>query len=294
MQIESYRLFLHKEIAKMVFMVLFFSFTSCHHGGDKKQVNKINSFWTDYDFKDRKLIDHPELIQKPVLSFVNLLNGYSPQNTKQAIGLLMDKLLVADTLVIKYTVDEVLEKFLYRADSPIRNEYYYLTIVDCILKDTKISTIDKERFIYQRKLITSNQVGNVANNFNYVTEDGHNGTLADIKAEYVLIYFNNPDCDECKRVKELLENSPEITSSIETGKLTILSVYIDKNLTVWRKAKYPKEWINSCNEDQSIMNNSLYDLRAIPSLYLIDKDKRVIIKDGILEDIIVILKQMNI
>ncbi|MEA4936908.1 MAG: DUF5106 domain-containing protein [Paludibacter sp.] len=277
---------LHKEIARVVFMLFLFSFASCHHDGNKKHINKIDAFWTDYDFNDKKLIDNPEFIQQQVLSFINQLNGYSPRNSKQAIGLFMDKLLAADTSIVKYTVDEVLEKFLYRADSPIRNEYYYLNVIDCIIKNEKISTIDKQRFISQRELITSNQIGNVANNFNYVTKDGRNGTLADIKAEYLLIYFNNPDCDECKRVKALMENSPEIASSLQTGKLVVLSVYIDKDLAIWRKARYPKEWINSYNIGQDIMNRSLYDLRAIPSLYLLDKDKHVIIKDGVLEDIV--------
>jgi len=290
MQMKSSGIFFHKEMTRVFFMLFLISFASCNHGGDKKHVNKIDAFWTDYDFKDRKLIDQPVLIQQAVLSFIDLLNGYSPQSSKQAIELFMDKLLVADTSVVKYTVDEVLEKFLYRADSPIRNEYYYLTVVDCIIKNEKISTIDKERFMFQRKLITSNQIGNVANNFNYITKDGRNETMADIKAEYLLIYFNNPDCDECRRVKVLMENSPEITSSLQTGKLVVLSVYIDKDLAIWRKVKYPEEWINSYNEDQCIMNRSLYDLRAIPSLYLLDKDKHVIIKDGAMNDIIGFLK----
>ncbi|MEA4982565.1 MAG: DUF5106 domain-containing protein [Paludibacter sp.] len=291
MQRVSYKTSLLKEISRAVLVLLIFSMTSCNHGGDKRNMNETEVFWSDYDFNDKKLINHPELLQQQVLSFINLLDRYSAQNSKNAIGLFMDKLLAADTSIVKHTVDEVLEKFLYRADSPIRNEFYYLTVVDCILKSENISTIDKERFIFQRKLITTNLVGSVANNFSYVTKEGHTGTLADIKAEYLLIYFNNPDCDECKRVKEMMENSPEIASGLQSRQLVVLSLYPDKDLTVWRKAKYPEKWIDTYNEDQSIMNKSLYDLRAIPCLYLLDKDKHVIFKDGVLEDILSFLKQ---
>lgn len=256
-------------------------------------MNKTEIFWNDYNFNDKKLIDHPELIQQKVLSFINLLDRYSPQNSKQAIGLFMDKLLLADTLVVKYTVDEVLEKFLYRADSPLRNEYYYLTVVDYVLKNESISPMHKERFVAQRKLITSNQVGSVANDFSYVTKEGDAGTMAGINAAYLLIYFNNPDCHECGRMKEMMENSPELNLALNSRQLVILSVYVDKDPAIWQKAKYPEAWIDGHNADQSIMNNSLYDLRAIPGLYLLDKNKRVIIKDGMLEDIIGFLKQKN-
>ena len=42
---------------------------------------------------------------------------------------------------------------------------------------------------------------------------------------------------------------------------------------------YPEEWITGYNHDLSIRDNLVYDVRAIPSLYLLDRDKKVIFKD---------------
>ncbi|MBO7320662.1 MAG: DUF5106 domain-containing protein, partial [Bacteroidales bacterium] len=43
---------------------------------------------------------------------------------------------------------------------------------------------------------------------------------------------------------------------------------------------YPENWINCHNEDLKIRGENLYDVRAIPSLYLLDREKRVILKDA--------------
>ena len=43
---------------------------------------------------------------------------------------------------------------------------------------------------------------------------------------------------------------------------------------------YPEEWYNGFDPDLIIRNDLLYNVRAIPSLYLLDAEKRVILKDA--------------
>ena len=43
---------------------------------------------------------------------------------------------------------------------------------------------------------------------------------------------------------------------------------------------YPDEWYNGYDPNLVIRNDMLYNIRAIPSLYLLDEDKRVILKDA--------------
>ncbi len=38
-------------------------------------------------------------------------------------------------------------------------------------------------------------------------------------------------------------------------------------------------WINSYDSTVSLKNDEIYDLKAMPALYLLDKDKKVILKD---------------
>jgi hypothetical protein len=43
---------------------------------------------------------------------------------------------------------------------------------------------------------------------------------------------------------------------------------------------YPEQWYNGYDPDMVIRNELLYDVRAIPSLYLLDRKKNVIFKDA--------------
>jgi hypothetical protein len=43
---------------------------------------------------------------------------------------------------------------------------------------------------------------------------------------------------------------------------------------------YPDNWYNGFDPDMVIRGESLYNVRAIPSLYLLDKDKIVLMKDA--------------
>ena len=62
-----------------------------------------------------------------------------------------------------------------------------------------------------------------------------------------------------------------------------MAIYPDAQLDEWKKEVYPKDWINGYDHTQSINNEGLYDLRAIPMIYLLDSQKRVIFKDAPVE-----------
>ena len=59
-----------------------------------------------------------------------------------------------------------------------------------------------------------NRPGDVATDFTVVCRDGRSRRLSDIKAGYVLVYFNDPDCEDCRRVKELLTLSPVVNDPV--------------------------------------------------------------------------------
>ena len=56
----------------------------------------------------------------------------------------------------------------------------------------------------------------------------------------------------------------------------------DEELDEWRKHlnEFPKEWINGYDKKFAIKEQQLYDLKAIPTLYLLNKEKTVLLKDA--------------
>jgi hypothetical protein len=80
----------------------------------------------------------------------------------------------------------------------------------------------------------------------------------------------------------MLKGEPRISEMISGGTLAVLNIYIDEDLQGWKDymSVYPEDWYNGFDPDFIIRNDELYNVRAIPSLYLLDKEKRVILKDA--------------
>ena len=80
----------------------------------------------------------------------------------------------------------------------------------------------------------------------------------------------------------MLKGEPKVAQMIAAGKLAVVNMYIDEDLQGWLDYMpvYPEEWYNGFDAELVIRNEELYSVRAIPSLYLLDEEKRVILKDA--------------
>ena len=86
---------------------------------------------------------------------------------------------------------------------------------------------------------------------------------------------------------------PTIEAMIASGELLVVNIYPDTDIQAWMDylPNYPASWVCGYDPDQVLNSNTRYWLRAIPSLYLLDEEKRVIRKDAPLELILVDCKQ---
>ena len=111
--------------------------------------------------------------------------------------------------------------------------------------------------------------------------------LSDIKADYLLLFFYNPDCHACQEISRQMESSFLINEFSKSNKLKILAVYPDEDLDAWKEhvSVMPKDWINSYDKSVSLKNDEIYDLKAIPTLYLLNKEKKVLLKDATFQQI---------
>ena len=66
-------------------------------------------------------------------------------------------------------------------------------------------------------------------------------------------------------------------------------------MEAWRNhiSYMPAGWINSYDSAVSLKNDEIYDLKAIPTLYLLDKDKKVVLKDVTFEQVENYLKRQQ-
>jgi len=215
------------------------------------------------------------------IEYLQTLSQDDQPAEKERIGIVLDKALNENPASFKYTVS-LFEKYLYNPNSPLRNEELYLIVLQYICRSQVITEAEKIRYSSQLTMLSKNRTGEIATDFEYISATGKKEKLSRIHADYLIIFFNNPDCSDCVRVKKLL-------SSVNNSHVKILSIYPDSDLSVWKKTSYPSFWINGYNYETI---NQLYDLKAIPTLYLLDRNKRIILKDADVEEIIKFIGQI--
>ena len=175
---------------------------------------------------------------------------------------------------------ELAERRFSDAADSLHNEGLYMAVLKHANESFVLSTSEKEK---QRLLLEGakkNMLGSVANDFDYVTpNDKTVYRLKDLSADYILIYFNNPDCESCEAVKERLANSEIVNRLVNEKKLIVLAIYPYNDTKLWKKTKYPSMMINGWNQSQQIEYADLYDLPTLPCFYLLDKSHTVLIKN---------------
>ena len=79
-----------------------------------------------------------------------------------------------------------------------------------------------------------------------------------------------------------LQALPGLDEWIRRGELAVVNVYIDEDIDAWRayEPNYPRNWLCGYDPDGLVRSDRIYNIRAIPSLYLLDSEKRVLLKDA--------------
>lgn len=205
---------------------------------------------------------------------------------EKAIGKIYDKALECklknpDSNVFE-TLSNLFIKYYYNPNSPLRNEEIYLYFVRKYADYPGHSDELKEKYRREAVLCSLNRIGEKATDFRFSDNRGRFYRLHDIESEYTLLFFSNPGCEACMDIINVLRGNQIISDMIASKRLSVVNVYIDEDIQDWLSYMpvYPKEWYNGFDPDYVLRGNTLYNIRAIPSLYLLDKDKRVIFKDS--------------
>ena len=163
----------------------------------------------------------------------------------------------------------------------------YIAVLEYLTESSSLSDVEKIRPAHLLELALKNRIGTPATDFTYTLANGKTGKLYNIKADYLLLFFYNPDCHACQEITRQMESSFLINEFSKSNKLKILAVYPDEDLDAWKEhvSVMPKDWINSYDKSVSLKNDEIYDLKAIPTLYLLNKEKKVLLKDATFQQI---------
>lgn len=231
-------------------------------------------------------------------TFAAIINNASADVGRKGMETLFSKAEAAqraDSLSnVLSAFSDLAEHYLYDPNSPFRNEDLYLPFVKGLSESPLTDPGQAGAYAFTARTCAMNAVGTPAADFVFKDASGRTRRLYDIKADYTLLFFSNPGCEACRSIIDELTGRPSIDILLSSGALAVVNVYIDGDLDAWREyqGSYPGEWYNGYDPTFTIRQDLLYHVRAIPSLYLLDAGKRVILKDAPEERVFAFLGSM--
>ena len=164
-------------------------------------------------------------------------------------------------------------------------KFKYRTVLQSLVDNPRIAALDTLRPRKLLEMVLKNRPGDMAADFEFLGHNGVKRRMSDLTAEYTLLYFYDPTCDECERVKERLASAPIVGDMLQAGRLIVLSVSVAGDADAWRCQDVPKGWTDGRDPGERLVRNAVYDLKAMPTLYLLDREKRVLLKDASAEQV---------
>ena len=246
---------------------------------EQQRSYMMEHYWDNFDFADATLLSKIEP-QQLLTAFTLYVAGYvTDAGASEPMRRLMLK-ASASREMFDYFM-QMAEFVLHDPNSQYRSDEKYIPVLEVAISSPLYDEVERMPYEHDLQMARQNRVGSVANDFRYTLASGSSAMMSSIDAEYLLIFISNPGCAMCRDVRESIIASSLLGELITQRRLKILVLYPDEDLVAWREhlGDYPSTWINAYDKGMVITRERLYDLKAIPSLYLLDKEKRVVAKD---------------
>lgn len=234
-------------------------------------------FWDNIDFSDRRLLRTPMIGNKMKRYFKDL----TPQHQDSifsAAKLLMAKVdkhkeyfkVFANWVVLQY---EPGKSTLMDSEAVFVNmvENYFTKEKNFWSDSMQVVAIQKRAYEMSASLI-----GKKAPNVISTDENGKQQDLLSKKADYLIVYMYNPECEHC------MEQTPKLRDywNKNKGKVDVFAIALDTDDTKWKDyiRKNNLTWTNVYDPT----NRSIYAKYFVdktPELYVINKDRVIIGKN---------------
>lgn len=241
-------------------------------------------YWDNYNFADTLLLKSKEVTEQGFVNFIDILNRFNLDNaskgvahkdivqkgitrkdiTQQGIaqkditqkGIACFTRKAFSNAAAKERFENLIEHYFEDQLSPVRNDRVYLMFLEEMKNSPCFDETEKERIAFKIKTTNKNLPGDIAINFKFKDESGKEHQLSDYKDQKVILYFYDPDCENCHEVSAWLKQQT-IPADIK-----VLKMIADNHISY------------------------IYSLKNMPTIFLLDKENKVILKDCTAQELI--------
>jgi len=246
-----------------------------------------NHYWDYVDLSDSTILRTPMFEPKLKQYMTKTLVQHPDTIIKEGEKLIAkaEKSPQVFRYLVVYMLDYNNESKLMGMDKvfvEIANKYYLTG--KATWADSSLVAKVKER----AEKMAPNLVGNQAPDLQRLESWDHKYySLYDLDNDYIVLIFWEPHCGHCKKeVPKLHKVYQELKK--EGVDIEVMAIYTQVDRKPWEefiKEKEIGDWINVYDKYQFTNFRNLYDVYATPTIYVLDKDKKIIAKRIVSEQI---------
>lgn len=251
-------------------------------------------FWDNLSPQDTVLLRNDAQFEEFFAMYLSMLGQQPPAVAAGSVTAFLGKMGGNDEW--NALVQHMAAKYLYHVESPMLDEERYIPFARYALGRPGISIGDSVLYTHRLEVACKNRPGSVANDFGFVTSGGKQSTLHAEIDRLTLLFFNDPECENCAAAKQMLAGNALLKELVENGTLKVVLVYTEGDADVWKNHKndHPSGWLSVFDAGETVRMKRIYELRAMPSLYLINKNKKVVLKDVMADVLLQYLAPMGL
>lgn len=250
---------------------------------EQRKEYLLKHYWDNFDFSDTLLVNNRSVSEQGWVNQLGLLaSGPVPEAWIEES---LDNLCTGmeKTEQARRFFMSMIDEYLYNPNSPYYDEDWYRIYLKRMLRSTVLDEASKSSLKFRLDLISRNMPGTLAQDFVYYLPDGTQHTLrkTPVEGNRLLLVFYDPECGNCQESLHVMAADDKLADAVAAGRLTVLAIYTEGNEAVWRKAlpEIPQSWIVG-NDRQQVKDEAKFDLKAMPSFYLLDGKKKILLKDA--------------
>ena len=134
----------------------------------------------------------------------------------------------------------------------------------------------------------------VAENFRSMTAEGRVVELDSLPTgRLTILVFFDPDCSNCRQAIFGLKHSSLVNQLIEEQVLQVMTVHVGYEERLWRDmlGDMPETWVKTTTTVE-MLDGKCYDLSSMPALYLLDADRKIMMRSSYAEDLTEVLYKL--
>ena len=253
-------------------------------------------YWDGISFMDERIVRTPFFLPKLETYYRQVI----AQSSDSLIKDIDYKLLLARTnpemykFLLNWFTDEYISPKYMGQDAVFVHLYeqYHSKGITTWLNEKQHEAITRRAF-----MVMANLIGEKAADLEFVNTADKPTSLYNVEADYTVVVFWDPSCGHCKeeipRIDSIYRANWQkknvkiyaVLSEAEKLKGEWITYINAHNITDWINVYQTKESVEAETKEQKPSYRQLYDVTLTPTLYLLDKEKRIVAKKLTLEQI---------